>query len=190
MKNFEYVIIDIETTGLDKESSSIIEVGALLISNNNIKDRFSSFVSYDGILSEEVKRITGIDDKMLEDAPSIKEVISKLNKFIGKRPVVAHNGIDFDFPILKHYGFKAGEKYDSMDFAFFVLPINKDGHSIKELAKHFDVREAPHRALGDCEVLFQLIYKLQEEYQKRNKLKKEALKYIADHIGWWWSSFL
>lgn len=190
MKNFEYVIIDIETTGLDKESSSIIEVGALLISNNNIKDRFSSFVSYDGVLSEEVKRITGIDDKMLEDAPSVKEVISKLNKFVGKRPVVAHNGLDFDFPILKRYGFKASEKYDSMDFAFFVLPINKDGHSIKELAKHFDVREAPHRALGDCEVLFQLIYKLQEKYQKKNKLKKEALKYIADNIGWWWSSFL
>jgi len=190
LKNFEYIIIDIETTGLDKTNSSIIEVGALLISNNIIKERFSSFVSYDGVLSEEVKRITGIDDKMLKDAPSIKEVIKKLNKFVGDLPVVAHNGLDFDFPILKHYGFRAEEKYDSMDFAFFVLPTNKNGHSIKELANYFNLEEAPHRALGDCETLFQLICKLQEEYQKRNKLKKEALKYIAEKIGWWWSNFL
>lgn len=190
MKNFKYVIIDIETTGLDMNNSSIIEVGALLIDNNIIKERFSSFVKYDGVISEEVKRITGIDDKMLEGAPSIKEVIKKLNKFVGDLPVVAHNGLDFDFPLLKKYGFKASEKYDSMDFAFFVLPTNKNGHSIKELANYFNLEEAPHRALGDCEILFQLICCLQEEYQKRNKLKKEALKYIALKIEWWWSSFL
>jgi len=190
LKNFKYIIIDIETTGLDKANSSIIEVGALLVNNNNIKERFSSFVKYDGVLSEEVKRITGIDDKMLEDAPTIKEVINKLNKFVDNIPVVAHNGLDFDFPILKHYGFKASEKYDSMDFAFFVLPTNKNGHSIKELANYFNLKEASHRALGDCETLFQLICKLQEEYQKRNKSKKEALKYIAEKIEWWWSNFL
>jgi len=190
LEKLEYIIIDIETTGLDKDSSSIIEVGALLISNNVIKDRFSSFVKYDRTLSEEVKRITKINDGMLEGAPDIKEVIIKLKKFIGKYPVVAHNGLNFDFPILERCGLKIGQKYDSMEFTFFVLPINKNGHSMPVLAEQFGIEAVPHRALGDCEILFQLIYKLQEEYGKRKKIKVEALNYIAKSIDWWWVNFL
>ena len=48
----EYIILDIETTGLDREHSSILEVGAIRISNNSIVDRFSSFVQY----SDEVRK--------------------------------------------------------------------------------------------------------------------------------------
>ncbi len=59
----EYVILDIETTGLDKEHSSIIEIAAILVEKGGVKNSYSSFVHYDGVLSETVKRLTGIQEE-------------------------------------------------------------------------------------------------------------------------------
>jgi len=186
----EYIIVDIETTGLDLKNSSIIEVGALLIKDSAVRDRFSSLIKYNGKLSETIKRVTGINEQMLENAPELDRVISDLKGFINKRPVVAHNGFHFDFPMLERHGLKIAEKYDSMEFAFFVLPTSKDGHSMPALAQHFNIGDVPHRALGDCEIEFEVIRKLQHEYQKRNKIKREALNYLANAMDWWWANFI
>lgn len=186
----EYVILDIETTGLDLEHSSIIEVGAILVEKNTVRQKFSSLVHYEGDLPQAIKHITGITEKMLRDAPALSEILPKLTDFISNRPVVSHNGLLFDFPILERVGIKFSEKYDSMDFAFFVLPTNINGHSISVLSQQFGLGEIPHRALKDCELEFSIIKNLQKEYQKRNKKKQEALKYVIELGRWWWSNFL
>ena len=58
MAYMEYIILDIETTGLDREHSSILEVGAIHISNNAIVDRFSSFIQYSEEIPETIRRLT------------------------------------------------------------------------------------------------------------------------------------
>ncbi len=187
---FEYVVLDIETTGLDLEHSSIIEVGAVLIKNNKINGSYSSFIKYEGVIPETIKRVTGISEDMLKNAPDLAKVLSRLKDFIGENPVVAHNGFSFDFPMLERHGFKLGEKYDSMEFAFFVLPTNVIGHSTAALTQYFGIKEMPHRALADSQIEFEIIDNLQKEYSKRNKKKREALNYLAKAIGWWWCNFL
>lgn len=187
----EYIILDIETTGLDIEHSSIIEVGTLLIKEGVVQDSFSSLVRYEGELPETAKRITGITEDMLQDAPQMSAVIRDLKKFIGKRPVVAHNGFSFDFPILERYGLKFKEKYDSMEFAFFVLPTNTFGHSMATLAEQLlGIKNVPHRALEDCKLEFKVMNKLQNEYDKKPEKHREILKYMAEFTQWWWSNFL
>ncbi len=190
LEKVEYVIVDIETTGLDLERSSIIEVGAILVVNNVIKDKYSSFIRYEDVLPETTKRITGITEKMLCDAPLLSDVITELKDFINKRPVVSHNGFSFDFPMLERHGLKFNEKYDSMEFAFFVLPTNLGGHSVNFLAQQFSLGSISHRALGDCEFEFKIIKKLREEYKKKPKEHREALLYLTRRIQWWWANFL
>ncbi len=113
-----------------------------------------------------------------------------MKNFIQKRPVVAHNGYSFDFFFLEREGLKLEEKYDSMEFAFFVMPTNAPGHSIPALAEQFKLGEAPHRALGDCKLELTIINRLQKEYGKRKKSKREVLAHAAGTTGWWWSNFL
>ena len=165
----DYILLDIETTGLDLKNSSIIEVGAILVHDNIIKDSYSSFVQYRGILPEASKRITGITEDMLRDAPELQFVIKELKKFIGKHPVVSHNGFSFDFPILERDGLKIEEKYDSLELAFFVLPTSSTGHSVQALAEQFGLGVVPHRAMEDCKLELEIIRRLQAEYGKRLK---------------------
>ncbi len=186
----EYVVIDIETTGLDLEHSQILEIGAVLISNGMMKSNYSSFIRYEGEIPETIKRVTGITEEMVKNAPELEQVMSDLKKFIDKRPVVAHNGFSFDFPMLERHGLKLNEKYDSMEFAFFILPCNVSGHSMAALTQYFAGEDVPHRALEDCKVEFDVICRLQKEYTKKGKKKCEALNYLANSTGWWWSKFL
>ena len=186
----EYVVLDIETTGLDVANSAIIEVGALLISGDEIKDRYSSFVRYESKLPDTTKRITGITDSMIEGAPTIGEVIERLRTFVQKRPVIAHNGYSFDFRMLEREGMRFVEKYDSMEIAFFVLPTNAMGHGTAALAEIFSLGVVPHRALPDCELEFAILQRLRDEWKKKNRKKVSALKFFAERTGWWWANFL
>jgi predicted DnaQ family exonuclease/DinG family helicase len=186
----EYIVLDIESTGLDIEYSSIIEIGAVLVSGGRIKDEFSSFVKFCEELPFEIKKLTGIEEKDLINAPSVESVILNLQKFIGKRPVVCHNGFNFDFPMLERAGLKIYEKYDSLEFAFFVLPTHELGHSVSALARKFELGEPPHRALEDSRLEFEIICRLQKDFSKRKKEKAEALKALAKRMGWWWTELL
>lgn len=186
----DYVVLDIETTGLDIENASVIEVGAIIVEDKSIRQKYSSFVAYNGELPETVKRITGITEDMLRGAPPISQVIAELSAFIGKRPVVSHNGLAFDFPILEREGMRFEDKHDSMEFAFFVLPTNYNGHSVVALAEYYSMAEVVHRALADCEMEFALVQELRRSFGEKPKKKREALKGLAERIGWWWAGIL
>ncbi|MDA2922273.1 ribonuclease H-like domain-containing protein [Patescibacteria group bacterium AH-259-L07] len=186
----KYVILDIETTGLDRERSSVLEIGAILVSGDVIVDHFSSFVQYRDEIPETIHRLTGITEEMVRDAPPVGEVIKKARSFIKGYPVVSHYGFSFDFPILERDGLKFDQKYDSIEFAFFMLPTNAYGHSMRVLTEYFDLEPVPHRALKDCELEFEVIKKLQEVYTKKPAKQRASLKYIADRVGWWWRDFL
>lgn len=115
--------------------------------------------------------------------------LEKLKNFIGNLSVVSHNGFKFDFPMLEHAGFKIAEKYDSIQFAFFMLPTHELGHSSSALSKKYGFGRV-HTALEDCKLEFEIIKCLQNEYEKKPVDKAKALKSLAERIGWWWSGML
>lgn len=185
----DFVLLDLETTGLDLERSEIIEIGAVAVSDMKICDEFNILVKPNARISDEITALTGITNEMLADAEDSKAAIKKLKQFIGDKPVAAHNGCGFDFYLLKRYGCSLNEAYDSMDFSFFVLPLN-ESHSIDNLSKQFGLGDEKHRALEDCKLQLQIIRKLISEFSHRPAKIIEHSKHLSSSLGWWWDAFL
>ena len=102
----EYVVIDIETTGLSPECDYIIELSAIKIKDNNIINTFSALIKPDEALYEDedsnecyvndfITNLTGITNEMLEDAPHISDVLEQFLSFVGNNIIVGHN-VNFD----------------------------------------------------------------------------------------------
>ena len=107
----EYVAFDIETTGLQQKHDAITEIGAVVIKNGEILDRFQTFVNPNRHLTPEIISLTGITDAMLRDAPQLKEAIPAFLEFVAGRPLVAHNA-EFDIGFIREGCRKLG-----IDFA-------------------------------------------------------------------------
>lgn len=93
-----YCVIDIETNGSKPGTSQVIEIGAVMLEEGKIVDRFETFVEC-AFLPEYITKITGIEPMDLIGAPSRKEALTKLKYFMGDAIFVAHNA-NFDYTFL------------------------------------------------------------------------------------------
>ncbi len=86
------IVLDFETTGMSPEKGDrVIEIGAVLLRESQIVDRFQSLVNPGFLITREIESITGITNLMLSDAPPAAEVMERFIKFIGTYPLAAHN---------------------------------------------------------------------------------------------------
>lgn len=159
----KFVIIDIETTGNQyKQDDKIIEVGAVVIENGEITERFSSFVNPKQPVPPFIQQLTGINDDMLKRAPSFREVAPMLLEAMEGAYFVAHN-VQFDLPFIQqemencNIPFYHGPVIDTVELARILYPTI-DGYKLSQLAEtlHLD-HEHPHRALSDAEVTAELL---------------------------------
>lgn len=93
-----YCVIDIETNGSKPGTSQVIEIGAVMLQNGEVIDRFESFVEC-AYLPEYITKITGIEPTDLIGAPTRKEALTQLRHFMGDAIFVAHNA-SFDHSFL------------------------------------------------------------------------------------------
>lgn len=98
----EYVMLDIETTGLSTEWDEIIEIGALRVRNNEIVDSFQTFVRCDEELDEFIIQLTGITNEMLVGAPAPEEAIKAFKNFLGNDTIIGYN-VKFDISFINAY---------------------------------------------------------------------------------------
>ena len=94
-----YVVFDLETTGLSPINNEITEIGAVKVIDGKISDTFEMLVKPNQKISQKITDITGITNEMIKDKPPIEEVLPKFIEFIGGLPLVAHN-IEFDYGFL------------------------------------------------------------------------------------------
>lgn len=97
-KEQRYCVIDIETNGSKPGTSQVIEIGAVMLQNGEVIDRFETFVEC-AYLPEYITKITGIEPMDLIDAPTRKSALTKLRHFMGNAIFVAHNA-NFDYSFL------------------------------------------------------------------------------------------
>lgn len=94
-----YIVIDLETTGLDPSYDEIIEFAAVRVENGAIISEFQSLVKpsfpIDGFITE----LTGITNEMLSSAPSVDTVLPSFLDYVGQSTIVAHNA-NFDVNFL------------------------------------------------------------------------------------------
>ncbi len=93
-----YCVLDIETNGSKPGTSQVIEIGAVMLQNGEVIDRFETFVEC-AYLPEYITKITGIEPTDLMGAPTRKSALTKLRHFMGDAVFVAHNA-NFDYSFL------------------------------------------------------------------------------------------
>ncbi|UCE65462.1 MAG: 3'-5' exoribonuclease [Candidatus Zixiibacteriota bacterium] len=180
-----FVVIDIETTGLDPSICEITELGAVRFVDGKIEETYSQLLKPVSPIPAEITRLTGIDDGMVRNAPAIEEVIEQYENFIGNSQWIVGHNIGFDFGFLKEYlDRKIFKKIDnsSMDTAVLarILFPRIPRYSLGFLAEKFSInRENAHRALDDCLVTGKIYLNL---ISYLASLPLSSRKHIADSI--------
>jgi DNA polymerase-3 subunit alpha (Gram-positive type) len=119
----EYVAFDIETTGLKVKQEAITEIGAVIVKNGEIGDRFQTFVAPGRHLTPEIIALTGITDQMLQGAPKPEEALRAFLDFVGDRPLAAHNA-EFDIGFIREGCRQAGLKFNPTYVDTLILAQN------------------------------------------------------------------
>ncbi|MDO8615757.1 MAG: helicase C-terminal domain-containing protein [Dehalococcoidia bacterium] len=186
----EYVALDLETTGLNRDTDAIIEIGAVRFSREGVLDTFETLVNPRRPLGLAVQALTGITDEELRQAPPLEAVAADFENFLGDAVLVGHNALDFDAVFLDRAGIRhSGTVYDTQELAGLLLPGLTE-YGLAALAAHcgieFPVR---HRAPADAEASRALFLALQEAAAR---LPREVLGQIAQWLtptAWPWRGF-
>lgn len=159
-----FVVFDIETTGLSKETESITEIGAVKVVDGKIIDRFSTFVNPERPIPAEITKLTGITNEMVADAPAITEILPKFLEFCQDAVLVAHNA-NFDTGFIRlNAERKCGIEVkntvlDTLELARALLPELKK-HKLDIICEQLGVSlEGHHRAVNDAEATAEVFLK-------------------------------
>ncbi len=159
----ELVALDLETTGLDVEKDSIIEIGAVRMREGKIIEEYSTLVNPGFVIPAETTHITGIHQDDLRNAPLLTTALPQITEFVGNAPVIAHN-VSFDIGFMRRFGtLKSNLPVDTFDLASILLP-RVPRYSLSSLAKLFEIDlENAHRALDDARATAILYWHLWEK---------------------------
>lgn len=178
----DFVVIDIETTGL-RIQNEIVEVSAIRYVDFEPEQAFTTLIKPNKNIPANVSEINHITNEMVEDKPTIKQIIPALSEFIGKSTLLGHN-LMFDLRFLYKYGYdftSQKRKYiDTLDIAKSKLKKydeykdehysnydwDVDDYKLDTLCEYYNIyRNNAHRSLSDCYATAQLFIKLLNEYE-------------------------
>lgn len=158
-KSMEYVIIDVETTGLSPaEGDRIVEIGAVKFKNGVIIDSLESFINPERDIPIQAQRVNNITPDMLTGAPTAAEFLPKVIDFAGGACLVGHN-VKFDLDFVCFQLALIGRRLnadlpsvDTLKMARYFLPHLKS-HRLTIVASVLGVKvQDAHRALADVEL--------------------------------------
>ena len=150
----DYVVFDLETTGLNCESDAILEIGAIKYVNGIESERFHTYINPQRSIPRAASAINHITAAKVRNAPLVKSALVDFLLFIGDYPLIAYNS-DFDMKFIQmKCTYNLGKKVqndviDALPLARKYLPQlpNKKLETIKQ---HFGLNVGSHNALDDC----------------------------------------
>ena len=152
----EYIVIDVETTGLSPDDDRIIEVAAVKCENDRIVDSFHSLINPGRRIPSNVTKLTGIKNADVAGAPDMDTVVPELSEFIDNLPLVAHNA-NFDIKFIANAFKRAGVSKGMLYIDTLVLARNAfpemPNHKLSTLINELGLldHEQEHRAMSDVE---------------------------------------
>lgn len=183
----EYVVIDLEMTGLSAKTDQIIEIGAVKIKDGCIVEQMECLVNPKCKIPARVAELTGITDEMASRGRERDEAVAELLEFIGTHTLVGQN-ITFDYSFLKQWAVNHKralelEAYDTLKLARTLLPPEQP-KNLEALCSYFGIeRKREHRALDDAVETFQVFERLKvlamEQENGKACLKAQPLTYKA-----------
>lgn len=167
-KKKEYIVLDIETTGLDPQKDRIIEIGMLKVEDDKIVDQFEKFIAIHQEVPEFIVQLTKITASYLnENGEDELYVLQQAIQFIGNRPIVCHN-IKFDLTFLqetaKRYQivFPEVKRIDTLEIARKKM-IGLPNYKLSTIAEKLNVKGSiTHESIADCKITLAVLLKLNE----------------------------
>ena len=157
----EVVCFDLETTGLSFEDDRITEIGAVLLRDGKIVEKYNSFVNPRKPIPRKIVELTSITDEMVADAPGQEEALNAFLDWVGERPMAAHNA-SFDMGMLKKGCERIDRPFrnpslDTMVLAQRLLP-DLSRHKLDIVTKRLGLQDFHHhRACDDAAMVGYLL---------------------------------
>lgn len=168
LQHAQFVVIDLETTGLKPGKAAITEIAAVQIHAGEIRDEFHTLVNPGHHVPSMITRLTGITDEMLQDQPRIDDIFPQLHRFLGSSVIVAHNA-DFDVSFLNFDAQRIvsapllNPSLCTVRLARRLLPGLRS-RALDAVADHLGVSCLNrHRALGDARITAEVLLILLEK---------------------------
>lgn len=175
----DYVVVDLETTGLDPQRDGIIEFGAVKVSDGRFTQSYSSLVNPGCKIGGFISELTGITNDMLASAPSIADTLPDFIHFLGDSVVVGHN-VNFDINFICANCVKILDRpfsngfIDTMRLSRRLFPEHRH-HRLCDLKERFGINASlEHRALADAEQTSRC-YEYMKRYALRTGISPESL---------------
>jgi DNA polymerase-3 subunit epsilon/DNA polymerase-3 subunit alpha (Gram-positive type) len=166
-----YVVFDIETSGLNPSKDKIIEIGAIKYINNKKVDEFSYLIDPEIKLTKIITDVTGLTDSDLIGKEKIDYVLPKFLDFIEDFTIIGHN-VKFDYNFIEanikklHLNPIKNKIIDTLFLSRITIYDSKN-HKLKTLKEYLGLKYNSHRALDDCLTCNDLY-----QYCKNKKQKK------------------
>jgi len=172
------ITLDLEATGLDKQTNEIIEVGIALCEDDKILDTYQSFVKPTQPIPDTVVFLTGITEDDVRTAPTIEELIPDIAAFVGDYPIVGHN-IEFDVGLLRRYNIAINNRMiDTYELASILL-TDAPRYTLSSIIETLDLQlDNAHRALDDAIASWQVYRAL---WQRLQTVQFSILQEIHNH---------
>ena len=171
LEDAEYVIFDLETTGLSNRLDEIIEFGAVKMKDREVIDRKQLFVNPKRSIPAHISSLTHINQSDVDAAKPIEDVFDDLKQWIGDAVLVAHNAT-FDVGFMNAAARKLGKPefsnpvIDTLPLAHAMLDLKR--YRLGNVCRHYGVKydgEGAHRADYDAEVLSQVLCHMLNAYK-------------------------
>lgn len=186
LKENKYLILDLESTGLDTEKDEVTEIAFLpIVDNKEIFSGPKSILVKPRIrIPKKIENLTGIKNADVKNARSFKNTLQEIIHDYGDYIWVAQCGFEFDFPLLMNkYRMFFGKKLkvETLDTKFFYLYLHSKTNatvSTDFLIKKYKIQTSGiqrHRAGGDVNIISEIFLNLLRECREK-KINKIDLQ--------------
>ena len=165
----DFVIIDIETTGLSVENDEILEIGAIRIVNGKTVEEYERLIAVKTEIAQNISELTGItQEQVKENGKPINEVLPSFMDFVKGSEVAGYN-VNFDHDFLLAECSRQGIDITKIKFTDVMTIVKSKlkgmrSYNLEPVAKRLGITtKQQHRALSDCYLLYQVYCKLNEK---------------------------
>lgn len=185
----DYIVVDLETTGLSYQKDRIIEIGIVKVRNHCIVEQYQQLINPEIPISPTITKLTGITDEMVKDAPTVKAVRKQLYNMIKDEVIMGHHVL-FDLQFLKKACGQLNNDYmDTLQYSRLAFD-GIDNNQLSTLVKAFHLYQNEHRALADClaaKDLYDLILghfgRIENLYKEDFSNRENKLNvYVLNHV--------
>lgn len=207
----EYVVFDLETNAdvPDPSEHEIIQIGAVLASSDGVLRDFETLVRPQRRLPTRITEVTGLEYGDLEHAPPLENALQAFLEWVGDRPLIAHNGLGYDFIVLDAAAASLGLpvpnglRLDTLELAHVVYPRAgkgmvrgvdgvhpPPGRNLDELAALVGIAARDkHDALEDAHITREVMSSLLRELNDSDPAR-HLQRWILGLLDHPWASFL